>query len=80
MWIWISDALEGEEKSICKEPRFRIKENLTAPWMHKLLIGMNLNESVEGVSEKQPEEPCEICEDEGNASNQSPSSRCGKEF
>jgi len=65
------DALEEEEevKNICKDTRFKIQEGLTAPWMHKLLIGLNLNETVEGLSEKQAEEPCEVCEDEGSTSH-----------
>lgn len=59
------DAIE-EGKNVCKDTRFEVKEGVMAPWLHRLVIGKNINDTMEGTSEKQKETPCETCVTEGS--------------
>ncbi|MCC5832357.1 MAG: trigger factor [Chlamydiales bacterium] len=46
------DAIDVDPpSSIVKDRRFEVAEKRLAPWMLKLLIGMNISDSVEGMSE-----------------------------
>lgn len=47
------DNLEEGGSNICKDTRFEVTKGIMADWMRKLLVGAKLNETVEGVSEKE---------------------------
>lgn len=47
------DKLDEPKESICKDTRFVVRPGRMANWMKDLIIGLHLNESVEGVSEKE---------------------------
>lgn len=57
------DAIDEPQRNICKDMRFEVAEGKMGGWMRKLVIGKNSGEVVEGVSEKEPEKPCEACND-----------------
>lgn len=41
------------QRTICEDMRFEVAEGKMGGWMRKLLIGRNLHESVEGISERE---------------------------
>lgn len=47
------EALDNPPRSICKDMRFEVAEGRMGQWMMKLIVGRNLNETVEGMSEKE---------------------------
>lgn len=60
------DALETPPVQICQNQRFIVQEGKMGNWLRKLLIGKNVGETVEGVSEKEPHkhadgEDCNEC-------------------
>src|SRR5262249_7600353 len=58
------DAIEEPGFNICKDTSFEVKEGKMGAWMRKLIIGLNVNESAEGISEKEKtntETECEEC-------------------
>lgn len=57
------DLLEDEERSLCKDTRFEVKENKMGEWMRKLVVGKKVGETVEGMSEKETKEgECDGCD------------------
>lgn len=53
-----------EETTICKDTRFEVKKGSMANWMLQLLVGANLNDTVEGTSEKDENLPKDSDEEE----------------
>lgn len=50
---------------ICTDTRFHVQKGKLGDWLHRLLIGLKVGESTEGMSEKeQPNEPLKEGEDE----------------
>jgi len=45
--------LLDDNRSLCKDTRFEVKENKMGEWMRKLVLGKNVGESVEGMSENE---------------------------
>ncbi|MCE5319028.1 MAG: trigger factor [Parachlamydia sp.] len=41
------------QRTICEDMRFEVAQGKMGNWMRKLLIGRNVNESIEGVSERE---------------------------
>ena len=50
------DAIDNPAHNICTNTRFEVKKGHMAEWMKNLVIGKNLNETVEGMSEKQEDD------------------------
>lgn len=49
-------ALDDGERSICSDTRFLVATGRMGEWMHKLVVGMQVGQSVEGMSEKDESE------------------------
>lgn len=45
-------ALETPPRNICQDMRFEVAPNKMGTWMRTLILGKNVNDSVEGLSEK----------------------------
>jgi trigger factor len=56
-------ALDGDQNEICKDTRFEVLEGKMGNWMRKLILGLKVNESAEGISEKETDshEHCDSC-------------------
>lgn len=54
------DSLDNPGHKICENQRFLVQEGKIGQWMHKLLIGKNVNAVMEATSEQ---DPCKACED-----------------
>lgn len=48
------ERLDEPKEIICQDTRFAVLDKKMAPWMRNLLVGHNVNETVEGLSEKDP--------------------------
>lgn len=60
-------SLDEPGLEICKDGRFKVSKKDMAKWMHKLLMGLTVGNSVEGLSEKDhKEESCSSCGTEGH--------------
>ncbi len=59
------DSLEEGGGELCKDTRFEVKEGKMGTWMRNVLIGQQVQNSVEGVSEEEPE-TCASCGTEGH--------------
>ena len=46
------EALENPPRNICQDMRFEMAPKKMGTWMRNLILGKNVNESVEGLSEK----------------------------
>jgi trigger factor len=46
------EVVDHMPRSICKDARFDVSQGHIGAWLHKLLIGRSLDETVEGMSEK----------------------------
>ncbi|MBA3602223.1 MAG: trigger factor [Parachlamydiaceae bacterium] len=45
-------SLDDTEEMLCENTRFVVRKDKMSSWMHRLLIGLNKDETVEGVSEQ----------------------------
>jgi trigger factor len=45
------DKLDEPKENICRDSRFAVKEGQMAGWMRSMVIGLQANESAEGISE-----------------------------
>lgn len=44
------DKIDDPQEIVCREARFEVAD--MAPWMKKLVVGLNINETAEGVSQR----------------------------
>lgn len=51
------DKLDEPLEKLADNMRFPVEEGQMATWIRNLIIGLNLNDSVEGVSESEPNQP-----------------------
>lgn len=58
------ENLDEPYNTICADTRFEVKKGVLADWMHKLLIGVRTDETVEGVSEKDQKDDFDTDEEE----------------
>lgn len=49
------DAIEDPAHNICSNMRFEVSDDRISPWLKALVIGMNVDEEKEGMSEKDPD-------------------------
>lgn len=49
--------VDNPENVLCENTRFEVKEGKMGEWMIKLILGKNVNDKVEGMSERSPEMP-----------------------
>lgn len=58
------DLLEDPERNLCKDTRFEVKDKKMGTWMRKLVVGKNVGDTVEGMSEKEgSDDECKGCDD-----------------
>lgn len=55
------DSLDEPQQNICTDTRFEVTDGKMPSWMRKLVIGKSVNETAEGISEKE-ESHCQSCE------------------
>lgn len=48
---------EGAEKNVCEDSRFLVAKGKMGDWMRRLVIGLNVGDSTEGMSEKEENSP-----------------------
>lgn len=60
------DSLDEPFDNICKNTQFEVADGKMGAWMRKLLEGHSAGEVVTGLSEKDPEAPCNECTSEGD--------------
>jgi trigger factor len=53
--VTIDSLEEDPPQTLVKDRRFEIADKRLAPWLKKILVGMNIGETSEGVSEVDPE-------------------------
>ncbi|NGX43459.1 MAG: Trigger factor [Chlamydiae bacterium] len=49
------EDMDHPERFICKDSRFEVSERKMGSWMYKLVIGKNVGDAVEGLSERSPD-------------------------
>jgi trigger factor len=47
------EALENPPRSVCQDMRFEVVPGRMGTWMRKLIVGKSINDTVEGMSEKE---------------------------
>lgn len=60
----IENIEEEPSRPICEGTRFEVKKGIMADWMHQLLLGVKIDESVEGISEKEEDSQNHFDEEE----------------